>query len=101
MHEVCRLPEVPCALCFIENDDVFIGGIGIHEHIIAEVMHVLNKCLDAFANFPFPHLLATGFASSNLIAGERLAENRHERAVAREENRMSGLVNLTAARSYV
>ncbi len=101
MHKVRRLPEVPCALRLIENDDVFIGRIGINEHIIAEMMYILNESLDAFANFSFPHLFAASFASSNFIACEGLAKNRYERAIAREKNRMSELVNLTATRGDI
>ena len=70
-HEVRCLLQIPRALRLIEDHDVLNRRARFDQRIIAEVVNVLNECFDAFADFPFAHLLSLLFSPRNFVACQR------------------------------
>ena len=69
LQEISGLLQVPSALSFVEDHNVFDGRSGLDQRVISKVMNVLDEGLDALSHIPFADLLALGFASRNFIAG--------------------------------
>ena len=74
-HETGGLLQIPRALRLIEDHDVLNWWTGIDQRVIAEVVNVLDERFDAFANFPFPHLLALFLSTCDFITRQRFAKH--------------------------
>lgn len=80
-HEIRRLRLRPRALRLVEDDDVVVGSVRRPDALISEVVNVLDEGLHSLAN----NALSLAVADAReLIARERLLEDRHERTIAGE-----------------
>src|SRR5690606_29470674 len=89
------------ALGFVEDHDVLRRRSRVGQSIIAEVVHVLDKGLDALADPTFANFLALRLAAGDFVAGERLAQYGDEWTVAGEEDSVGGSVLIAALRGDV
>jgi hypothetical protein len=97
LHEVSGLLQVPGALRFVKDDHMLMRRAGLDQSIVAEMVHVLDKRLYAFADLAFPHLLALVAPALELIPGECFPQHRNQRSVSRKENRMNSSAKTMAS----
>jgi hypothetical protein len=97
VHEVRRLLMIPCALCFVKNDNMLSRWVGVDQSIVPKVMHVLNECFDTFSYFALAHSFSMLLSTCDFIPGERLTQYGHEGTVPGEEYRVSRLIDLPAS----
>ena len=74
-HKAGCLPQIPCALCLVKNDDMLRWRIRIGQRFVSEMMYVLNERLNTFANFPLSHFLALGLLATDLVTRKRLPQD--------------------------
>src|SRR5581483_1414154 len=101
LHEICRLTQIPGALCFIEDDNVFWWRAQIPQRFVPKVMNVLNESFDAFRDLPFAHSMPKAALPRNFITSQRLTQNCHEGSIPRKENRMGRLVHIPSAGCHI
>ncbi len=85
-HETCCLPQVPCTLCFIKDDDMVNGCTGIDQRFITEVVNILDECFNTFGNFTFSNIFALGPPTGDLVTSECFTEHSYERTVSRKKD---------------
>ena len=87
-HEVGSHLAIPCALGLVKNHDAIARGPVLVQSCISEVVHVLNERFDLLLHDPFAGSVLLGAQTCHLIAGQRLAQHLHQRAIARQEHRV-------------
>src|SRR6516162_3145268 len=90
-HEIGRHFQIPSALGFVENDNVIARRAKVAQSGIAEVMHVLDERLDLLFYLAFANFWSVIVRARELIPRKSFGEDLNQRAIARQENGMSGL----------
>ena len=97
LHEIRSLSQVPSALRFVKDHNMFGGRAGVDQCLVAKVVNVLDERFDALANFALPYSNAKILLTCDLITGQRLTEHCDERAVPRKKHSVCRLVCVPAS----
>lgn len=75
----------PRTLRLVKNDDVLGWRSGVDQHVIAEMMHVLNESFDTLSDFALPQMKTATSLTSQFVAREGFAQHCNERTIPNAE----------------
>src|SRR5262245_9842584 len=95
-HEIGGLPQIPGTLRLIKDGDVFGWRPRVAQEIVTKMMHVLDECLHALADFALANLKPALPLAGNLITRQCFSQDGYQRTVPRKKDGVGRLIRVAS-----